>query len=47
MKNKMQQEIEEYLLDETNGCEGKKPILSSLNKTKLSNHKMDVIYLVV
>jgi hypothetical protein len=36
---------DEYLLDEINGCRDKKPIMSILNKQKLSKQEMDDLFL--
>ena len=38
-------EDEEYLLDEINGTRSKKPVMSILNKQKLSKQEMDELFL--
>ncbi len=37
---------DDFVFDEITGARGKKPILSALNKTKLSKHEMDDLFLV-
>jgi len=37
-------EDEEFLFDEVNGSRNKKPIMSILNKQKLSKHEMDDLF---
>ena len=37
-------EQDEFLLDEINGNRGKKPVISILNKKKLSSYEMDDIF---
>ena len=41
---KLPQEEEEYLLDEITGARSKKPVMSALNKTKLSRKEMDDLF---
>lgn len=38
-------EKDEFLLDEINGCKGKKPKMSILNKKKLDSFEMDALFL--
>jgi len=35
---------EKYLFDEVNGSRNKKPVMSILNKAKLSKHEMDELF---
>jgi len=37
---------QEFVYDEVRGARGKKPIMSVLNKTKLSKHEMDDLFLI-
>jgi len=39
------EEKDEFLLDEINGCRGKKPKMSILNKKKLDPYEMDDLFL--
>jgi len=45
MYNEELDEEEEFLLDEITGKK-RKPVMSVLNKTKLSKHEMDDLFLV-
>jgi len=38
------QQEDEYLLDEITGARSKKPVMSVLNKTKLSRKEMDDLF---
>lgn len=39
-------EDKDFVYDEITGSRGKKPIMSVLNKSKLSKHEMDDLFLI-